>query len=383
MALILKSSNQYIKKFFAGHRGCGKSTELNRLIENPAIVQKYWPILYSVRDNCDFNDLQVEELLLTMGAEIFGQYEESGHQLNSGLLQELEEWKGRTIQRLTEKGAVFAPKGIIKGGAGFDISQFFLSALLKVKTEHVTREAIRQEVKPRVSELVDIINDMTADIFAQQGRPVLLVIEDLDKPPLSIARRLFGESFNILTQPSCSIIYTVPVALYFDPAYVPIRERSYFLPNVKLHPKEDRTQQDRTGWQTMRGFVLSRMDDQLMTDEALNLAVHMSGGLFRELARIIQDSILRTLTLGKIQAQKEHVASIVARIRNEFRRLLTEDNRRYLLKIRQNHEMRDPDRLMPLLHLLAVLEYVNDENWCDTHPVLDPILDELAQRLSE
>jgi len=201
LALLLNPSDQHIKKFFAGHRGCGKSTELNRLVESQPIREKYWPILYSVRDNCDFNDLQVEELLLTMGATIFRQYEESGHQLNSDLLRELEEWKGRTIQRLTEKGAVF------EGGAGFDISQFFLSALLKVKTEHVTREAIRQEVKPRVSELVDIINDMTFDIFSQQGRPVLLVIEDLDKPPLSIARPLFGESFNILMQPFCSIIY--------------------------------------------------------------------------------------------------------------------------------------------------------------------------------
>jgi len=169
------------------------------------------------------------------------------------------------------------------------------------------------------------------------------------------------------------------VALYFDPTYVPIRERSYFLPNVKLHPKQDRTQQNRDGWQTMRGFVLSRMDDQLITDDALNLAVRMSGGLFRELARIIQDSILDALSKGKAQVEKEHVSWATAQIRNEFRRLLTSDNRRFLLKIRQNQEMCDPDRLMPLLHLLAV--FCDKENKCDTHPVLDPILDDLAQNL--
>ena len=70
LVLFLNPVNQHLKKFFAGHRGCGKSTELNRLVQSPAIQQKYWPVLYSVRDNCDFNDLQVEELLLTMGAEI-------------------------------------------------------------------------------------------------------------------------------------------------------------------------------------------------------------------------------------------------------------------------------------------------------------------------
>jgi hypothetical protein len=46
--------------------------------------------------------------------------------------------------------------------------------------------------------------------------------------------------------------------------HVQIRERSYFLPNVKLHAKQDRTQQNRDGWQTMRGFVARRMDDQLI-----------------------------------------------------------------------------------------------------------------------
>jgi hypothetical protein len=39
--------------------------------------------------------------------------------------------------------------------------------------------------------------------------------------------------------------------------------------------------------------------------------------------------------------------------------------------------MRHPDRLMPLLQMLAVLEYTNGETWCDVHPVLDELLDAL------
>lgn len=224
---------------------------------------------------------------------------------------------------------------------------------------------------------------MTTDISAQQGRAVLVVIEDLDKPPLDIARRLFAESFNVLTQPLCAIVYTVPVALYFDPAYVQIRERSYFLPNVKLHPKTNRIQVHRDGWQTMRGFVLARMDDQLIADDALNEAVRMSGGVFRELAYIMQKSIDRALGQGHDKVQKNNVISAAAHIRSQFRRLLTSTDRQFLLSVRESNEMRDPDKLMPLLHLLAVLEYANDESWCDTHPVLDPLLDEVAQRQAD
>jgi hypothetical protein len=363
------------KYFFAGHRGCGKSTELNRLVVNPRIQKQYWPIKFSVREECDFNDLDVVEVLLAIGAQIYKQYTEANGKLKKDLLNELEGWKGRTVERLREKGATF------ESGAGLDIGQFLLSALLKVKTEHVTRRIVRQEIGPRMSELIEIINLMSAEVQAQSGRRTLVVIEDMDKPPLKIARQLFEDSFTNLTQPACAIIYTMPVAIYFDPAYAQIREASYFLPNVKLHEKGQPDRLRTTGVSTMRHFVLARMDKALITREALNEAVRLSGGVFREIAHILQKSIDNALARNDSQVQPEDVAWAAAQIRSGFRRLLNDDNYRLLLGVRATNEMRQPDKLSHLFHLMAILEYSNDENWCDVHPALDPLLDDIAPTL--
>ncbi len=363
------------KYFFAGHRGCGKSTELNRLVVDPRIKKQYWPVKFSVRDQCDFNDLDAVEVLLAIGAQIFHQYTHGGGKIKDDLLAELEGWKGRTVERLRQKGATF------ESGAGLDIGQFLLSALLKVKTEHVTRDIVRQEIRPRLSELIEIINLMSAEVLAQSGRQALVIIEDMDKPPLKIARRLFEESFTNLIQPTCAIVYTVPVAIYFDPAYAQIREASYFLPNVKLHEKGQPDQLRATGGRTMRHFVLARMDEALITREALNEAVRLSGGVFREIAHILQKSIDNALARDDSHVQPEDVVWAAAQIRSGFRRLLNDDDYRLLLDVRATNEMRQPDKISHLFHLMAVLEYSNAENWCDVHPTLDPLLDDIAPTL--
>jgi hypothetical protein len=366
------------KYFFAGHRGCGKSTELNRLVVSPRILERYWPIKFSVRDECDFNDLSHVEVLLAIGAQIFSQYTAAGGLVKSDLLSELEGWKGRTIERLNSKGATF------ESGAGFDIGKFFLAALLKVKTENVTRQIVRQEIGPRMSELIEIINLISAEVLAQSKRQALVIVEDMDKPPLHISRRLFEEAFVNLTQPACAIIYTVPVAIYFDPAFAQIRdEGSFFLPNVKLHAKGKRDQCHDSGLRAMRHFVSRRMDDALIAPEALDEAVRLSGGVFRELAHLIQDAINNALALGRARVEADNVSWAGAQIRSSFRRLLSDQQYRVLLEVRATNEMRQPEKLGPLFHLRAVLEYNAEGNWCDVHPALDPLLDEVAPTLTQ
>jgi len=374
---LLQVQGRLPKYFFAGHRGCGKSTELNRLVVAPRILERYWPVKFSVRDKCDFNDLSHVEVLLAIGAEIFRQYTDGGGRIKDDLLTELEGWKGRTVEQLNSKGATF------ESGTGFDIGKFFLSALLKVKTEHITRQIVRQEIGPRTSELIEIINLMSAEVLAQSKRQALIVVEDMDKPPLRVSRELFENSFTNLTQPTCAMLYTVPVAIYFDPAFAQIRdEGSFFLPNIKLHERGQRLQPHASGVRAMRHFVLARMDDDLITREALDEAVRVSGGVFRELARVIQDATNNALARNRARVEIDDVTWATNQIRNEFRRLLSDQDYRLLLDVQATNEMRQPDKLGPLLHLRAALEYNGEGNWCDVHPALDSMLDEIAPRLS-
>jgi hypothetical protein len=67
-----------------------------------------------------------------------------------------------------------------------------------------------------------------------------------------------------------------------------MRESKFFLPNIKLHTKNDRNGIDKDGYELMRTFVYRRMKEELIEPEALDFAIKMSGDVFREGARIMQ-----------------------------------------------------------------------------------------------
>ncbi len=364
------------KYFFAGHRGSGKSTELNRLVAALQIKERYWPVKFSVRDMCDLNYLTHVEVLLAIGGQIVNQYTAGGGRIKDSLSVRLEGWQGRIVERLKSKHIE------IDSGIGLDIGKFFLSALLKAKREQYTREIVHQEIGASLSELIEIINEISTEVLVQSKRQVLIVVDDMDKPPLHISRKLFEDGFTSLTQPTCAITYTVPVAIYFDPAFAQMRDCSYFLPNIKLHERGQHGQSHASGVRTMRHCVLARMDNDLITREALDEAVRASGGVFREIAHIVQLAIDHALAHDNACVQMDGVTWAADQIRSSFWRLLNDEAYRLLLDVRATNEIRQPDRLGPLFHLLAVLEYTNGENWCDVHPVLDRMLDKIAPTLA-
>ena len=115
-----------------------------------------------------------------------------------------------------------------------------------------------------------------------------------------------------------------------------------------------------------------------MAEEALALAIRNSGGVFREMGRIMRTAIGRARRRKAAQVGREDVEWAVVEIVNEYRRILDQADKRFLRQVHRNNLMEAHERLRPLLQLLALLEYRNAENWCDIHPALEPLLDEDA-----
>jgi hypothetical protein len=72
----------------------------------------------------------------------------------------------------------------------------------------------------------------------------------------------------------------------------------------------------------------------------------------------------------------EDIEWAATEIRNEYRRILDNNDLLYLRKIYEHNRLEYNDRLRPLLQLLAILEYRDSENWCDVHPVLRRLMNE-------
>nr|QNO52471.1 hypothetical protein BDIGKBFL_00028 [Methanosarcinales archaeon ANME-1 ERB6] len=361
---LMRQHRQPPKYFFSGHRGCGKSTELNRLKADDVINKRFFIVKYSVKDVCDVNNLNYVDVLFSMGAQLYIQYIDAGKELEPELLKELEDW-GSSIELELEKTK---SAGVaMKGG----ISAFFLSLQAKIKSEHTTRETIRKQIEPKLSELIDKINLIIADIEGKEKKNVLVIIDDLDKPSLEQAKEIFYNNYTAITQPACYIVYTVPISIFFGPE---IRESKFFLPNIKLHTKNDRNGIDKDGYELMRTFVYRRMKEELIEPEALDFAIKMSGGVFREGARIMQIAADSAIENERGRILKKDVERAEREIRSDFKRILESGDYNTLDEISKSNDIRGIEKVGHLLHNLSVLEYENKENWYDIHPTLEELL---------
>jgi len=358
------------KFFFSGHRGCGKSTELLHLMGNPEIQKKYWPINFSIRDEADVIDLDFRDVLIAIGSRLFREYRNKGGDLPEQLLNELFGWQGKIEKEVST---------ILKGRVSereldTSINAFFVNTGLKMKLEPATRVQLRQVVDNNITGLIGLINHIATTIFSRERLIPLILIDDMDKPDIDKARAIFHDRREIMMQPNCAIVYTVSSALFYSKEFNAIRDQAFFLPNIYLHPPMQPDVHHEEGYQTLRKFVHMRMNPDLIEASALEQAVTYSGGVFRELARIIRTAIGRARRRKAARLDCTDIEWAATEIRNEYRRILDKEDIKLLKNIGNNNRLEYNDRMRPLMQLLALLEHRDAENWCDIHPVLRKLL---------
>ena len=178
------------KFFFSGHRGCGKSTELRRIAVNPAILNKFYPVHFTIRDEADINNLDFKDVLLAIGGRMYRDYKARGRRLPQQLENELESWRGKMQEEVIRADRYAGLE--VEGG----LDAFFATTALRMKLEPATRRELRQVIERDVIGLVDVINKIAIAIQAQEKRLPLILIDDLDKPDLAAARDLSRASRN-------------------------------------------------------------------------------------------------------------------------------------------------------------------------------------------
>ncbi len=359
------------KFFFSGHRGCGKSTELLHLLSNPEIQKKYWPINFSIREEADVIDIDFRDVLLAIGGRLFREYRKKGGDLPDQLLKELYSWKGKVEKEIS---TVLEGRSDVEMSASIDA--FFANAGLKIRLEPATRVELRQVVETDITGLIAIINHIAAAIYSKEHLIPLILIDDMDKPDIEKARAIFHERREIMMQPNCAIVYTVSSALFYSKEFDAIRDQAVFLPNIYLHPPMEPTVHHDEGYKTLKNFVYQRMTSELIEPDALELAITYSGGVFRELARIMRTAIGRSRRRKSALLDSTDIEWAASEIRNEYRRILDKEDLKLLKKVSENNRLEYNERLRPLLQLLALLEYRDEENWCDIHPVLRKLLND-------
>lgn len=368
------------KVLFVGHRGTGKSTELNKLAEE--IQDRFHTIGFDALTVIGRANMRYEDLMLALATQV------TRRCIDDGLI-------GRPVgDRLREGWEALADwwrqmvAGFSLGATGEITSMASLSTLLGeieigVSQSAFTREQMNSLVDREMPRLVEWLNWVIEQAEKHLNpKSLLLVVENLDKVDLEAARHIFRDHAATIAALNATAIFTFPLPLRYSEDYQTVQrffDHQVLLPNLRLRDADGND--DRGGREALGQIVLHRMNEDLITQEALDLLTVACGGIAKDLIKLVnqaalfaldRDDAARRIELGDAQ-------NAIKELRRELAANLSLAEWRVLKARHRDRRLTNEPETERLLYKGALIEYPNDPHWCDVHPVLWSLLDRYVE----
>lgn len=389
----------------AGHMGSGKSTELARLRGSEELQARYMIVFEDAERELPISGLKPQHVSVFCLRAILSESLKSDA-LRGALerdhiakIEAATSWFDEyTINQMRNEFA--------RGGLSEQTPLAFLRDLfLRYQRNFVSGEDLRPEVADRIERRLESLLDLFAELVeaaqAIAGRRFLLVIDGTDKiGSLEDGLKVFRDGRRLLQRTPCSVIYTVPIGIWFEGDEIKQDyDHSLLFPMipVKSPPaagssvsEEERERKADLGVAALREIVLLRVDSGLLDDAALTAAIKMSGGVIRDLFRLLVDAAFEAKRLTRSRVEIADVKVAFGRLRDRhYRALLSPPESRATTAPTLTSESIDkalgrcadwPRRRVSLgpterllLQRLCLLEY-NGDVWHDLHPAVADLL---------
>jgi len=360
VARILTDRSYQQKFLLAGQDGCGKTTELNRLEE---LVSNQYTVVRC--DHRHFHDLSHDEdieFLFVLLRAFMSAAEE--------MAQEIQDEIAKTFKK------IFEPSRIPEFEVKMSILGITLSKKLAPKKEDIRREtSIREEFGMFRSELNSIVHKAIEAIKSYKKRPVLLIVDDLEKFQYDQVYKLIIEHVQILSSLPCAVVYTVPLWLLFQDERFILEELFHIinLANIPLLDKKDKIIKKKGGpfFHKIAKLRIGKLWTDLESERVLQTSVIMaSGGHLRQFLSLLRSLLLEAYDHPDKKIEREHIKRSFLQIITSFRRIINPGDREILEVVRKTQEYNYslPRRL---LQNFSVLEYWHPDlgTWYDVNPM--------------
>jgi len=366
-----------VKLLFSGHRGSGKSTELNKLAE--ALKNQFFIVSVNLSKIVNVSTLTYQDILMGMALALYRRAEESDAVARSPAEAIHNVWK-EAVSFLRDK--IYGPAFALRPPASPE------EVTLKVSiwvTELETKYGLSADARQKLAKYIDAHFDelhakmdlIASLVWSEIKRPVLFIIEGTDKTDIARAKEIFRDHTYALTAFRAAVIYTFPIELAYSGDFKQLTisfNRHFSLPNLRLTHRDSAP--DVEGVAHQREIVECRLAAHLIEPDALVLLVQACGGVVLLLIRMTQSAAVYALSRGANKIEIEDIRSAIAEERSDFIRMLKPEQYPVLAERHNDKTLSSQPEVQELLHNLSLLEYANDDPWCDVHPVILPVVQE-------
>jgi len=271
--------------FVSGHIGAGKSTELKRLLRDPAIRRKYFVVDFRLADE-EIPEVTSTHLLLIIAAELY-QRADAQDLLRRGRKR----WEA-TLKRIDER--FFGQKGVAarEGSLELKFNLLFVELRQQLKLVDSKRKEFRSFAESETTILVDLIDALAEDIqlaLLERNLPdrVLVVIDDIDKiRSASQIDEIFHKNLALLRAPRIPMLMTLPADITFGG---PTTDLGSNITHIRPAQVLDKTKTattmdplaaaDPSGTGYLRRVLAHRVRDGLFDADVVQCAAVYSGGV--------------------------------------------------------------------------------------------------------
>ena len=357
-----------------GHRGCGKSTELNRMSEKLAERGYYVKTIICNMD-LDLLNIVYSDLFILMGEALLEIAKECKCKIKKEILEEIKNFWDENTKTITSQ-QIKDTSGEIETSIETPKLISLLKIFADIKTDLKFNEEIRQEhrqkIRIRSSKWIALLRQVSEEITRKmEGKRPIIIFEDLDKLNPKDAWEVFYNYSALLSGMPFPVIYTFPIALSYDTKFSALE--GYFitktLPMIKIETIEGTVFQD--GVDIIKEIVKKRANLHLFENGVLETLIEYTGGSLRDLFVVINSSAKRAERREDNVICMEDAERALAESKTFLTKRIEKKDYEFLLNIyRGNKEqVEDKEILLKMLQASVVFEY-NGKRWHNVHPLV-------------
>lgn len=374
---FVRAGDQNVRRLFSGHRGVGKTTELNRVgqrLEDGVRGTRFFVSTLRGDQWLDLDDINAEFVAFQMIRQLVTDL--TGRGGMSFKSEEVKGWGMRLWEWVKQSGVQVGPD--------------WLQISLTLKDLPGQRDQFRALLRGQLPSLFDNVNERLlkpaethlADLGYNGG--VVTIVDDLDKIPQRLLsdrqhvtnhEQLFLHEGNLLRSLNCDALYTIPIELAYSNAQNELMNlfggRILTLPVIALRDQSGDLQPAAVGvFRTIfdrRAAAAGAAGGAIFTDSAsLERVLLSTGGHVRSLFLV-----MREMLVDELPITAQAVDSALKELGRDMRRGLNSIDRSVITRVAADGREVDDPAFFRLLRNGYLLAYQDDaSDWYAPHPWL-------------